>query len=202
MAGFFLLLGGVGACYFYFASHLSIVDAAVACLLTLSYSLPLLPFKQLAIVRKAGFLKTILLAFTWTFVTAWLPLADQNLHFTVIGILIMAKRFLFMLMLCILFDNRDIAVDKVHGLHSLATDLSPKTMQYLIYAVFVALFALNFFLGRHGLTAKQVAALQLSAIINLLVYFFSTKKQGYLFYYFIVDGMMVLMVLLTTMASI
>ena len=120
----------------------------------------------------------------------------------VAGILILAKRFLFMLMLCILFDNRDITVDKVHGLHSLATDLSPKTMQWLIYIVFALLFALNFFLGSYGVTGRQVAALQLSAAATLMVYFLSKKKQGYFFYYFIVDGMMLLMVLLTTIASI
>lgn len=201
-AVFFLLIGFVGAFSFYFKSNLTLPHVIIACCLTFIYSLPLLPFKQLAFARKAGFLKTILLAFTWTYVTAWLPMSEQNVQLTTFGALIIAKRFLFMLMLCILFDNRDIAVDKIRGLHSLATDLSEQTMQYLIYAVFAALFILNFFLGKHGLNGKQVAALQLSAIINLVVYYFSTKKQGYLFYYFIVDGMMVLMTLLTTVASI
>lgn len=198
----FLLIGVAGALFFFFQSNISIVNALLACLLTLVYSIPLLPFKKLAFTRRAGFLKTLLLAFTWTFVTAYIPFAQYSATLTTLGILIIAKRFLFMLMLCLIFDNRDVTVDKVHGLHSLATDLSPKTMQWLIYSVLALLFILNFFLGKYGLDSKQVAALQLSAFITLMVYFFSRKNQGYFFYYFIVDGMMVLMTLLTTIASI
>ena len=195
-------IGFTGATILFNKANISLAHLVVAALLTLLYSIPLLPFKQTAFTRRAGFLKTLLLAFTWMFVTAFLPLVQQQLQFKAIGILIMAKRFLFMLMLCIIFDNRDVAVDKVHGLHSLATDLQPKTMQWLITVVFASLFTLNFFLGRHGVDAKQVLALQVSALATLFVYFYSTKKRGYLFYYFIVDGMMALMAGLTTIASI
>lgn len=197
-----LMAGFAGASFFLKNAHIPLQPVCIAVLLTLAYSVPLLPFKHTAFTRKAGFLKTILLAFTWMFVTAYLPLVQQQLQYSVMGILIMAKRFLFMLMLCIIFDNRDVAVDKVHGLHSLATDLPPKAMQWLITSVFISLFVLNFFLGRHGAGSRQVIALQLSALATLLVYFYSRKKRGYFFYYFMVDGMMVLMVLLTSIASI
>ena len=197
-----IFIGIITVLFVFDQSGVSFVDITIACTLTLLYSIPLLPFKQLDFARKAGFLKTMLLAFTWMFVTAYLPLAENHLQFSTTGILIMTKRFLFILMLCILFDNRDVTIDKVHGLHSLATDLSPRTMQWLIYIVFSLLFILNFFLGKNGVSSSQVAALQLSALITLGVYYFSTKKQGYLFYYFIVDGMMVLITLFTTIASI
>jgi len=190
------------AAFVFTKANISLAYLAIAVLFTCIYSIPLLPFKQTAFTRRAGFLKTLLLAFTWMFVTAFLPLAQHQLQFSSIGLLLLAKRFLFMLMICIIFDNRDVAVDKVHGLHSLATDLPPKTMQWLITAVFASLFTLNFFLGRHGVDSKQVLALQVSALATLFVYFYSTKKRGYLFYYFIVDGMMALMAALTTIASI
>jgi len=197
-----LLAGGIGVLLFFSAAHIRFQNVVLAFLLTFLYSLPLLPLKRLAFVRKAGFLKTILLAFTWMFVTAYLPLSQNNAAFTVTGLLIMAKRFLFMLMLCILFDNRDVKVDKIRGLSSLATDLSPHVMKWLIFGVFAMLFLINFLLGGHGVSGRQVFALQLSAIINVVIYFLSKKEQGYFFYYFVVDGMMVLMTLLTTIASI
>lgn len=196
------LAGITGVLLFFSDAHIRPINAAIAFGLTFLYSIPLLPFDALSFTRKAGFVKTLLLAFTWMFVTAYLPLAAFYLQFTTLGLLIMAKRFLFMLMLCIFFDNRDIAVDKIHGLSSLATHLSSITMKWLIYFVFALLFLLNFFLGKNGIDHRQVIALQLSALINLAVYFFSLKKQGYFFYYFVVDGMMVLMTLLTTLASI
>lgn len=197
-----LLAGMTGIAILYANAGIPVAHFAIAMLLTFVYSIPLLPFRQLNFARKAGFLKTLLLSFTWTFVTAYIPLVEHHVEFTMLGILIMTKRFLFMLMLCILFDNRDVNVDRVYGLHSLATDLSAKTMQWLIFVVFTLLFTLNFFFGRHGVSNGQVMALQLSSLATLIVYFYSRKKQGYFFYYFIVDGMMVLMTILTTIASI
>lgn len=197
----FFAVGITGCIVCYCRTNVAFIATAVAGLLTFLYSLPLLPFKQLAFTRKAGFVKTLLLAFTWMYVTAYLPLSETA-GIGATGWLIMTKRFLFMLMLCILFDNRDIQVDEVNGLHSLSTDLAPATVRFLIYFVFSALFFLNFFLGKYGATGKQVAALQLSAFINLIVYYFSSRKQGYFFYYFIVDGMMLLMTFLTAVASI
>ena len=198
----FLMLGGIGVFLFFNESQIRWQNVILAFGFTFIYSIPLLPFKQLAFTRKAGFLKTVLLSFTWMFVTAYLPLSQYQVAFTTEGVLVMSKRFLFMLMLCILFDNRDVTVDKIHGLRSLATDLSPRLMEWLIFIVFGILFGINFLLGHHGITGRQVIALQLSAIINVWIYYLSRKKQGYFFYYFIVDGMMVLMTLLTTVASI
>ena len=199
---FFLMAGGIGILLLFSSAHIRFQNAVMAFLLTFLYSLPLLPAKQLAFARKAGFVKTLLLAFTWMFVTAYLPLSQANIAFTAAGLLLMVKRFLFMLMLCILFDNRDVTVDKIRGLSSLATDLSPAAMQWLIFIVFSMLFVINFLLGQHGISYRQVAALQVAAFINVVIYFLSRKKQGYFFYYFVVDGMMVLMTLLTTVASI
>lgn len=199
---FFLLLGAVGAMLVYSSINISFASVAISVLLTLLYSVPLLPFHQLAFTRRAGFLKTSLLAFTWTYVTAFLPMLQFGLQFTSLGLVLLVKRFCFMLMLCILFDNRDAAIDKIRGLSSLATDLSPQLMKWLIYGLFIALFVLNFVLGTLGITLAQRIALQLASFATLVVYFYSTKKQGYLFYYFVVDGLMFLSALLVTIASI
>lgn len=197
-----LLLGICGALLVVAHAALTPVQVIIAALLTFIYSIPLFPVKALAFTRRAGFVKTLLLAFTWMYVTAYLPLAQQQLEYSTAGILIMAKRFLFMLMLCILFDNRDVKVDKMSGLSSLATHFSPAQMKWLIYAIFALLFLLNFYLGAYAVSLSQLIALQLAALINLLIYFYSLQKQGYFFYYFVVDGSMVLMTLLTTVASI
>ncbi len=170
--------------------------------LTILYALPLLPFQFLRFTRKAGVLKTTLLAFTWTYVTAYIPL-----HTTVVGMspaewFIFTRRFLFMLMLCIIFDSRDIAVDKIRGLRSLATDLSPKTLRYLIFMLFVTLFASNFLFYYFGVSIPETIALQLSTFALLITWYYSTKKQGYFFYYFIVDGLMLFSALATYIAAI
>lgn len=178
------------------------IHVAIAVLLTVVYSIPLLPFTFLHFTRKAGVLKTVLLAFTWAYVTAFLPLQKDWMLLNSAEVFILTRRFLFMLMLCIIFDNRDEAVDKIRGLHSLATDLKPNQLLMLIAVIFIILFGTNFLSVNYGISLAQSIALQTSTIALLVVYFFSTRKQGYLFYYFIVDGLMLFSALATFVAGI
>jgi len=183
-------------------SSVQLIHVATAVLLTVVYSIPLLPFTFLHFTRKAGVLKTVLLAFTWAYVTAFLPLQKDWMLLNGADVFIFTRRFLFMLMLCIIFDNRDEAVDKIRGLHSLATDLKPNQLLMLIAVIFIILFGTNFLSVNYGISLAQSVALQTSTIALLVVYFFSTRKQGYLFYYFIVDGLMLFSALATFVAGI
>ncbi len=180
--------------------HFKVILPAV--LLIILYSLPLLPVKLFKIIRKPGFLKTTLLAFTWSYVTVIIPLGKSLIDINNTEYFLLSRRFLFMLMLCIIFDSRDIQMDKIRGLHSLATDVTAKTLKWIIFCIFALLFATNFLSNQFGLTFTQSLSLQISTIALLLVYFLSTKKRGYLFYYFLVDGMMLFSSLLTYFATI
>ena len=196
------LISLAGMVYFLLISPVQLNQVAMAVLFTVAYSVPLLPFKLLHFTRKAGVLKTVLLAFTWTYVTAFLPMQTGWGLLSGADIFILTRRFLFMLMLCIIFDNRDKAVDKIRGLHSLATVLKPNQLLLLITVIFIILFGTNFLSVQYGVSLKQSIALQTSTIALLVVYFFSTRKQGYLFYYFVVDGLMLFSALATFVAGI
>ena len=174
----------------------------VAVFLTLLYSVPLWPVKKLAFTRKAGFLKTVLLSFTWTYVTVIIP-AQQTIHINKVSVvLLFSARFLFMLMLCIIFDSRDIQVDKIHALRSLATDVSQRALSIIMAIVFILYLACGFFLRYYFDSNAQVIAFLITGIITLLVYRMSLKKQGYFFYYFLVDGLMLFSAIATFIASI
>lgn len=195
-------LASAGMIFSYCKSPVPLNLILPAFLLLCLYALPLLPFKRIQFARKAGVLKTIVLAFAWAYVTVVFPLQKPLLHFNAAELFIVSRRFLFMLMLCIIFDSRDIMVDKVRGLHSLATDMSPKMLQYLVIGIFLVLFATNFLSPNYGITIAQSIALQISTATLLVTYYFSTKKQGYLFYYFWVDGLMLFSAITTYIASI
>ncbi|MEP7256000.1 MAG: hypothetical protein ABI666_09490 [Ferruginibacter sp.] len=197
-----LVFSAAGLLFCLWRSAIPISFVITAVLLTIIYSIPLLPFTFLLFTRRAGVLKTIVLALTWTYVTAFIPMQKTYLLLDNADLFIISRRFLFMLMLCIIFDSRDIAVDKIRGLHSLATDLKPGTLKFLVYTIFAVLFVSNFFFRYYGITIYQSIALQISTLALLIVYFYSTKKQGYLFYYFIVDGLMLFSALATYIAGI
>ena len=201
--GFTLLVfSAAGLLYCFYRSSLPIEFILTAVLLTVIYAIPLLPVKFLHFTRKAGVLKTILLAFTWTYVTVFIPIQKTYFLLDKADLFIFTRRFLFMLMLCIIFDNRDKAVDKIRGLRSLATDLKPAVLNILIFIIFVALFLSNFLYQDYGLTLRQSIALQISTLALLGVYFYAAKKRSYFFYYFFVDGLMLFSALATYIAGI
>lgn len=196
------LLSAAGLLYCLYQHPLPVTHLFAAFLFTCLYTLPVLPFRPLHVLRKAGALKTFLLAFTWAYVTVFLPLQKNYLQLSSTGCIVFTRCFLFMLMLCIIFDNRDKKVDKIRGLHSLATVLQPAPLQVVIYLVFAILFAVNFLYAQYNITLAQSISLHISTLALLAVYFYSLKKRTYLFYYFIVDGMMIISALATYLAGI
>jgi len=197
-----LLIASIGMLYCWYQSSIPLHFVITAVLLTIIYSIPLLPISFLKFTRKAGVLKTILLAFTWTYVTVIIPLGKDYSLLTHADLFIISRRFLFMLMLCIIFDNRDKDIDKIRGLHSLATVLKPAVLKMVIYFIFALLFISNFLYSDYGISFKQSIALQVSTVALLMVYFYAGKKRSYLFYYFIVDGLMLFSALATYIAGI
>jgi hypothetical protein len=197
---FFIAAVGLFTCMIRLPGILPYVCVAV--ILTLLYSVPLWPVKALNFTRKAGFLKTVLLAFTWTYVTVAIPVQQSLFVNSLSTGLLFTARFLFMLMLCIIFDSRDIHVDKMHSLRSLATDVSHRTLQIMMIVIFSLYLLTGFFLRWYFDNNEQVIAFLITGLVTLTVYRLSLKKQGYFFYYFIVDGLMLFSALATFVASI
>ncbi len=164
----------------------------VAVMLTLLYSVPLLPVQGLAFTRKLGVLKTLWLAFTWTFVTGFLPFVAGGTAITGAVPWLLAFRFCFMLILCILFDNRDIAVDQLRGFSSLATQFSPLAVRRLMAALLFGMLISGWQMLAEGAPPTIITPIAAGIILNGIIYFLSLKKQDYFFYYFVVDGSMVL----------
>ncbi|HMO63113.1 MAG TPA: hypothetical protein PKC39_13060 [Ferruginibacter sp.] len=192
---------GMVLCYPYAGT--GITHIAVAALCTLLYSLPLLPLQKIVFIRRAGFIKTLLLAFTWTYVTAYLPMVAAAVEINIPAVLLLLQRFVFMLLLCIIFDQRDVHTDAVKGFHSLATDLTARATQRLLYILFAVLALIHIALFYFALGTSQSAALMLALAATLIVYRMSVQRQrGFVFYYFLVDGLMLLSAVLTIMASI
>ncbi|MDB5201315.1 MAG: hypothetical protein JWQ27_724 [Ferruginibacter sp.] len=169
---------------------------------TLLYSLPLWPFAFAQRARKAGFLKTTLLSFTWAYVTVIIP-AFPVLQQEFLPVLVLfIARFFFMLMLCTIFDMRDSKIDKLHSLRSLATDVSRSALQWIMTVVFFLYMGAGYFVRHYFHDNAQVVAFLLTGIIVWIVYRRSLKTQGYFFYYFLVDGLMLLSAVATFAAQL
>jgi len=197
-----LLSATAGLVYCFTRLHLVMYNLIIAALLLVIYALPLMPFKQPLLLRKAGIFKTILLAFAWTIITTLVPQQISILAMGKTASLIFINRWLFMLMLCIIFDKRDAVIDKMRGLQSLATVTKPIVLHYLFALVFLGYIGVTLGMYTCQVTVPQVIALSVAGVVSLFVYIGSLKKRGYLFYYFLVDGLMFLSALLTGVAGV
>jgi len=197
-----LCIAATGMLVAYLQSQLYFWYVLPSLLLTAMYALPLLPFKWLRFTRRLGPLKTTLLAFTWTYVTAYIPIQKAVTELDGADIFILTRRFLFMLMLCILFDSRDSRMDKIRGLHSLATDISPRLLGIINLLIFLILFASNFWAPHFGISTAQAIALQVSTVALLVAFLYARKPRGYFFYYFFIDGLMLFSAAATYIAGI
>lgn len=195
-------IAGVGLFFSVFNIQELLPVISIGLLFTLLYAVPLLPFKFLHFTRKAGLLKTILLAFTWAFVTVFIPYQQvPECNWAALAMLF-CDRFIFMLMLCIIFDARDTSMDKIRGLQSLTTVVKPAAVKFVMWLLF-AVYIFNGIVFRvYNNQPVQIVPLLLTAAVTVAVYFFSQKKQGYFFYYFLVDGLMLFSAIAGYMASI
>ncbi len=174
----------------------------VAILLTLIYSMPLWPFNWVLVLRKAGFLKTTLLSFTWAYVTVIFPAVPVLFADVPAVTALFVARFFFMLLLCTIFDKRDVEADKLHALHSLATDIKLKYLHIIMALVFLGYLISGFWLRTHLKDDAQLFAFFITGILVAWAYTASLKKQGYVFYYFLIDGLMLVSALGTWLAHI
>lgn len=197
---FILATGGMIVCFLQL--QLIMYNLVISFFFLSLYAIPLLPIKQLHFTRKAGFLKTTLLALAWTMVTILVPLQVSITDMSIPGITLFCNRFLFMLTLCIIFDKRDAAIDKIRGLQSLATDLRPAVLNRLITLILVLYAGSCLVLLLAGTSLPQVIALMVAGAFTYWVYLRSSEEKGYLFYYFVVDGLMFLSGGLSLLASI
>jgi 4-hydroxybenzoate polyprenyltransferase len=199
---YIFLISAAGTFYFLLYVQQLLPYIFISIFLTLLYSLPLWPFAALKKLQRLGFFKTILLSIAWAYITTVLPAALIVAENILPVLLLFAARFCFMLLLCIIFDRRDISIDKLHGLRSLATDLPRQKLNIIINIVFVLYFAMGLLLRFHFNDKSQMFAFLITGAIVCLVYSLSLKKRGYLFYYFLVDGLMLVSALGTFIATL
>ncbi len=201
---YILLFGvaGIGMLYCLFFIPNIKIHVAIAIALTMVYTLPLWPFTWAKYLRRAGILKTILLAFTWAYVTVIIPAAPVLASQTPAVLSLLVARFFFVGMLCVIFDRRDIQLDATHAIHSIATDLSKATLHKLMLLAFTIYMAAGLLVRTHFSDTSQFAAFFVSGLVVGWVYLLSLKPRGHLFYYFVVDGLMIFSAAATFIATL
>ncbi len=167
-------------------------------LVTILYELPLIPYKgRFVALREWGFLKPIILTFVWWYLGAYgiakgwandiWGAADNTITFE--GWVLLAIQFIFMLILCVLFDIRDYHIDAVRKISTWPVKWGIKKTHYVLICMsalsILAVWVINiaFYI--------QVA----NTLTFLILILFSSQKIKTNYWWFhdlAVDGMMLI----------
>ncbi|HEY5391767.1 MAG TPA: UbiA family prenyltransferase [Hanamia sp.] len=200
---FILLITGCLLILFsFFSFHLQhfLILGVLGCIAFL-YSFPFLPFGKKKRIKDYGYIKIITLSLLWTLVTVWLPVSNLSVNAGLFAF-VFVKRFIFMFILCLLFDVRDIEIDDKENIKTLAVMLGKKksySLSYFLLVLFVGLSVIQYFFYPQMvfLLAMLVSSVLTWVIIEL------TKKTNSDFIYLAgVDGMMLVQAVLVYLFSL
>ena len=164
------------------------------------YSFPFLPFTNKKRIKDFGLLKIITLSLLWTLVTVWFPVDEVNLSGFSFQ-LIFVRRFIFIFVLCLLFDIRDIAVDRIENIATLSVQLGIKRSYALCYLLLVMFAVLSIIQFIYLPDAPQLIAMLISAVATWITIDYSKKHNSDVFYLACVDGVMLLQAALVIFVS-
>lgn len=152
-------------------------------------------FAPLANIRHIPFAKTLYIAAIWACATCTLPLLTpaQSLPSRLVGLLT-AERFLFILALCIVFDIRDMEVDRQSSVTTLPVHFgipATKRVAMVTIGVFIAsaMARLSFIAPAAD---GELLALSVSALVTVAVLYRAEASSSELYYLFTVDSMILL----------
>lgn len=158
-------------------------------LLSLGYSLPVLPFPQKRRLKDWGILKLILLSTVWTCVTMLMPMFYYNKSFEAYEVEFML-RFTFMLPLCIAFDIRDMETDKENSIYTLPNAIGLSASYRLMDACLIVFCALAVWQYLRYPIVSRLASGFIIVLLTKILLLLSRKVNTDVFYLLCVDGMM------------
>ncbi|ULQ53531.1 UbiA family prenyltransferase [Flavihumibacter fluvii] len=176
------------------------VVMVVLALLASLYSLPLLPFKRRRL-KEYGLLKITLLSLEWTLVTVWFP-ADQYGIDPTSYWLVFVRRFIFMFVLCLSFDIRDMQSDFKAGIRTMPVRLGKNTAYKVADWGLILFTLLSIWQLTHSGNFIFFHAMVLSALVTKWMVEQTKKSDSEYLYLAGVDGMMLLQALLVAIGTI
>lgn len=185
---FFTCIAALGILFFlcWHLSWTSIIIMGVAEIISNLYYLP--PFN----LRKYGYIKPFLISAIWVISSIVVPLIENQL-FTTHCIWLIASQFIFIGVLCMLFDIKDADDDYVSGVNTYANILGMKFTKGFCY-VLTLISSICFYMFMPE-AATLLKIIILGLLTFLAIYLTDDRKHSF-YYYLFVDGLLIVQTVL------
>ncbi len=188
----FTLIGGLSTlCLSFFLSATAQVALASLALISIAYSLPLVPFRgERVSLRNIPGLKLVLIALVWALSTTLLPIVNSPASLSAGNLwLLLTQRILFFISIAIPFDVRDIYQDSIYSLKTIAVALGKQKSQYVAHLS----LALSSTIWWHLSTYSIGHLVPIILVFGVGTWCIQTAdKQKELFYFVVLDGLLYL----------
>lgn len=197
-----LIIGGLLILFSFFSFRMYHF-LILACLGAISflYSFPFLPFGKKRRIKDYGVLKIVTLSLLWTLVTVWFPVNTMPAD-TILFMFVFSKRFIFMFILCLLFDLRDIEIDRKQEINTIPVAIGKKNCYNLSYILLALFLVISLFQYLYVPQLLFFIAMIISAVITLIIIQRTKKTNSDFIYLAGIDGMMLLQALLVYLFSL
>lgn len=151
-------------------------------------------------LRDIGWLKPFIIGFSWAGLVTVFPAVYYFLsggvafHLTLIGLLLFVKNFMFISLLCILFDIKDYATDYNQHLKTVVVKIGlRKTIFYIIIPL--TIIGLGSFLAygfTHSFSPLKIMLNTIPFLLLITVAYSLQRRRSIFYYLVIIDGLMLL----------
>ena len=139
-------------------------------------------------LRKHGYIKAFLVAIIWVISCALVPLIENSL-LSVQNSWYLIAQFLFISVLCLLFDIKDIRKDYMVGINTYANKFGVNLTKYLCLAL--QLFALFGYCFHYHSGISVLGYLLFTILVMLFILQTNDKKHAF-YYYIWIDGLLMI----------
>jgi 4-hydroxybenzoate polyprenyltransferase len=170
-----------------------------ATIVTIFYVLPLFPGKKR--LRDFPFIKILLIAVIWTYVTALLPLFEEATMWTYKA-LYSIDRFLFIFAITLPFDIRDLELDRTHGTRTIPLAIGTFRSKLLAILMLIIGVMIIYVLRAEEIVSEayHFITMIVYSVAALLIWNSNINRKDYYFTGFI-DGLMILFFVLLWFVS-
>ncbi|OUR99380.1 hypothetical protein A9Q86_12480 [Flavobacteriales bacterium 33_180_T64] len=171
-------------------------------LATFLYAIPIVPKKifldKHQNLRSISGLKIYIIALIWTGVTVFLPVINNAYDITDDIIIIAVQRFLFILVLMLPFEIRDLSYDSLR-LATIPQKIGIKKTKIVGFLLLFAFFLLDYF--KDGINSKDVMITIVITTISVLFLMFSKENQNKYYSAFWVESLPILWLVILLVLS-
>jgi len=149
-------------------------------------------------LRSIGWLKPFVIGFAWAGVVTLYPIIfyditqGRDTEFTVIGLLLFIKNFMFVTVLCIMFDIKDYAMDHNQRLKTFVVQFGlRKTIFLILFPLSIAGLGTFLIYGfTRGFSLTKIGINTVPFICMMLAAYSLHRKKPILYYLILIDGLM------------